>query len=105
MAKASIFVMELAKEQYQQVTSPMQSHLNVGFGSDITIAELASAVAKATEYPGNIVLDSAKPDGSPQKWMSSKRLNQLGWQPEHHLENGLRKAYLDFCGQYNMIIP
>jgi hypothetical protein len=41
----------------------------------------------------------SKPDGSPQKWMSSKRLNQLGWQPEHHLEDGLRKAYLDFCVQ------
>ncbi len=101
MAKASIFVMELAKEQYQQVTSPMQSHLNVGFGSDITIAELAKAVAKATQYRGEIVLDSSKPDGSPQKWMSSKRLNQLGWQPEHHLEDGLRKAYLDFCAQYS----
>jgi GDP-L-fucose synthase len=99
MAKASVFVMELAKEQYESVTSPMQSHLNVGFGSDITIAELAKAVAKATQYPGKIVLDLSKPDGSPQKWMSSKRLNQLGWQPEHHLENGLRKAYLDFCVQ------
>jgi GDP-L-fucose synthase len=101
MAKASIFVMELAKEQYEQVTSPMQSHLNVGFGSDITIAELAKAVAKATQYPGRIVLDRSKPDGSPQKWMSSKRLNQLGWQPEHHLEVGLRKAYLDFCVHYS----
>jgi GDP-L-fucose synthase len=101
MAKASIFVMELVKEQYQQVTSPMQSHLNVGFGSDITIAELAKSVAKATQYSGKIVLDPSKPDGSPQKWMSSKRLNQLGWQPEHHLEDGLRKAYLDFCIQYN----
>ncbi len=100
MAKASIFVMELAKEQYEQVTSPMQSHLNVGFGSDITIAELAKAVAKATQYTGKIVLDPSKPDGSPQKWMSSKRLNQLGWQPEYYLENGLRKAYLDFCAQH-----
>jgi len=46
-------------------------------------------------------LDTSKPDGSPQKWMSSKRLNQLGWKPEHHLEDGLRKAYLDFCAQYS----
>lgn len=100
MAKASIFVMELDKEQYEQVTSPMQSHLNVGFGSDITIAELAKAVAKATQYTGKIVLDPSKPDGSPQKWISSKRLKQLGWQPEHNLEEGLRKAYLDFCDQH-----
>jgi GDP-L-fucose synthase len=101
MARACVFVMELAKEQYESVTSPMQNHLNVGFGSDITIVELAKAVAKATQYPGKIVLDPSKPDGSPQKWMSSKRLNQLGWQPEHHLEDGLRKAYLDFCVQHS----
>lgn len=101
MARASVFVMELAKNQYEQVTSSMQSHLNVGFGLDITIAELATAVAKATHYSGKIVFDSSKPDGSPQKWMSSKRLNQLGWQPEHHLEDGLRKAYLDFCAHYS----
>lgn len=100
LARASVFIMELAKERYESVTSPMQSHLNVGFGSDITIAELAKSVAKATQYPGKIVSDSSKPDGSPQKWMSSNRLNQLGWQPEHHLEDGLRKAYLDFCAQY-----
>jgi GDP-L-fucose synthase len=100
MARACIFVMELAKKQYDQVTTPMQSHLNVGFGSDITIAELAKAVAQATQYPGKIVLDSSKPDGSPQKWMSSKCLNQLGWQPEYHLEDGLRKTYLDFCAQH-----
>jgi GDP-L-fucose synthase len=101
MAKASIFVMELAKERYESVTSPMRSHLNVGFGSDITIAELAKAVAKATQYPGKIVFDPSKPNGSPQKWMSSGRLNQLGWQPERHLEDGLRTAYLDFCAQYS----
>jgi GDP-L-fucose synthase len=103
MAKASVFVMELAREQYDQVTSPMQSHLNVGFGSDITIAELAKAVAKATQYTGKILLDPSKPDGSPQKWMCSSRLSQLGWQPEYDLESGLNKAYLDFCTQQNLI--
>jgi GDP-L-fucose synthase len=100
MAAASVFVMQLDKATYDSQTQLMQSHLNVGFGSDITIAELAKVVAKATQYPGRIVLDPSKPDGSPQKWMSSKRLNQLGWQPEHHLEVGLRKAYLDFCAQH-----
>ncbi len=97
MARASVFVMELAKEQYDQVTEPMQSHLNVGFGSDITIAELANSVAKATNYPGKIVFDISKPDGSPQKWISSKLLNQLGWKPKINLADGLAKAYGDFC--------
>jgi GDP-L-fucose synthase len=99
MAAASVFVMQLNKTQYDGVTSPMQSHLNVGYGSDITIAELAKAVAKATAYPGKIVFDSSKPDGSPQKWMSSERLNQLGWTPRVDLNSGLIHAYTDFCSR------
>ena len=96
MARASVFVMELAKEQYDQVTIPMQSHLNVGYDSDVTINELAHAVAKATGYQGRIEFDPSKPDGVPRKWMSSERLNQLGWKPEHGLEEGLCRAYRDF---------
>lgn len=96
MAAASVFVMQLHRAQYDAVTSPMQSHLNVGYGSDITIAELAKAVAKATAYSGKIVFDSNKPDGSPQKWMSSERLNQLGWSPRVDLSTGLIRAYDDF---------
>jgi GDP-L-fucose synthase len=96
MARASVFVMELAKEQYDQVTIPMQSHLNVGYGSDVTIAELAHAVAKVTNYSGVVRFDPSKPDGSPQKLMSSKRLNQLGWKPKVDLINGLIMAYENF---------
>lgn len=99
MAKACVFVMELAKDQYDQVTTPMQSHLNVGFGSDVTIHELAHAVGKATGYGGKIQFDPSKPDGSPRKWIRSERLNQLGWRPAVNLEDGLRLAYRDFCGQ------
>jgi len=104
MAQASVFVMELAKEQYDQVTIPMQSHLNVGYGSDITINELACAVAKVTSYTGRIQFDASKPDGSPRKWMNSERLNQLGWHPKHRLEDGLRKAYLDFCAEHIQVL-
>ena len=96
MAKASVFVMELAKEQYDQVTEPMQSHLNVGFGSDVTIAQLAQAVAKAVGYPGTIALDPTKPDGSPKKLMNSKRLNTLGWKAAVSLDDGLALAYAEF---------
>ena len=96
MAKASVFVMGLTKTQYDQVTEPMQSHLNVGFGSDVTIAQLAQAVAKAVGYPGTIALDSTKPDGSPKKLMNSKRLNTLGWKAAVYLEEGLALAYAQF---------
>jgi GDP-L-fucose synthase len=103
MARACVFVMELAKEQYDQVTTPMQSHLNLGYGGDVTICELAYAVAKATGYIGEIEFDPSKPDGVPRKWMSSLRLNDLGWRPGHNLEDGLGMAYLDFCSQQNLL--
>ncbi|OIN01411.1 GDP-fucose synthetase [Polynucleobacter sp. QLW-P1DATA-2] len=99
MAAASVFVMHLDKATYDSQTQPMQSHINVGYGSDVTINELAQAVAKATGYRGNIVFDSTKPDGAPRKWMSSERLNELGWTPKVNLEEGLVQAYLAFDGQ------
>ena len=95
MAAASVFVMDLDKAIYDQHTEPMQSHINVGFGSDVTIHELAHAVAKATGYSGKIVFDPTKPDGTPRKWMDSSKLNQLGWHPKVSLEQGLALAYQD----------
>jgi GDP-L-fucose synthase len=99
MAAASVFVMNLPKAVYDQHTSPMQSQINVGFGSDITIAELAQAVGKATGYPGNIDFDPTQPDGPPRKLMDSTRLNALGWQAKINLEQGLALAYQDFKQQ------
>ena len=93
MAAASVFVMELDKKIYDEQTEHMQNHINVGFGSDITINELAHAVAKATGYQGRVAFDASKPDGAPRKWMDSKRLNTLGWQPKVDLETGLINAY------------
>ena len=88
--------MDLDKQTYDSQTEAMQSHINVGFGSDVTIHELAHAVAKATDYQGSISFDATKPDGSPRKWMSSERLNALGWNAKVGLEQGLSQAYVDF---------
>ncbi|MEN9862332.1 MAG: hypothetical protein RLZZ601_96 [Pseudomonadota bacterium] len=100
MAAASVFVMELDKVLYDQHTQPMQSHINVGFGSDVTIAQLASAVAKATGYQGKIAFDPSKPDGAPRKWMDSSRLNQLGWVATVGLDMGLCAAYQNFLEKH-----
>jgi GDP-L-fucose synthase len=97
MAAASVFVMELDKKTYDQQTEPMQSHINVGFGSDVTIAELAKAVGQAVGYKGAIGFDATKPDGTLRKWMDSGRLNKLGWQAKVDLKDGLRLAYAAFC--------
>ena len=96
MAAASVFVMDLDKATYDSQVQPMQSHINVGFGSDVTINELAIAVAKATGYQGKINFDPSKPDGAPRKWMDSAKLNKLGWSAQVGLEQGLKQAYVDF---------
>jgi GDP-L-fucose synthase len=96
MAAASVFVMQLDKALYDAQTEPMQSHINVGFGDDISIAQLANEVAKATGYQGQIGFDPTKPDGSPRKLMDSGRLNRLGWSPKVQLQQGLKVAYEEF---------
>lgn len=96
MAEASVFVMSLDKPVYDQHTSPMESHINVGYGSDITIAELAKAVGEAVGYQGKIGFDISKPDGTPRKWMNTSRLNDMGWIPKVGLAHGLQQAYADF---------
>ena len=96
MAEASVFVMGLERAFYRQHINPMQSHINVGYGSDITIEELARTVMQVTGFSGKIIFDASKPDGSPRKLMSSKKLNMLGWQPRIDLVSGLKLAYEDF---------
>ncbi len=95
MASASVHVMNLSKAEYDKHTSPMQSHINVGFGSDITIAELAQTVGKVVGYAGKIEFDATKPDGAPRKLMDSSRLRALGWAAQVDLEAGLGIAYRD----------
>lgn len=96
MAAASVHVMNLPKATYDRHVSPMQSHINVGFGSDITIAELALTVSKVVGYKGGIDFDASKPDGAPRKLMDSRRLHALSWQAKVALQDGLTTAYQDF---------
>lgn len=96
MAAASVHVMNLPKSTYDAHTTPMQSHINVGCGEDITIAELARLVAQAVGYTGELVQDTTKPDGAPRKLMNSERLATLGWRAQTSLTTGLQLAYADF---------
>jgi len=93
MAAASIHVMNLPLDTYQQNTEPMLSHINVGTGVDCTIRELAETVARVTGFKGQLVFDATKPDGTPRKLMDVSRLKLLGWQAQTSLEDGLRLAY------------
>ncbi len=99
MAAASVHVMQLPKSTYDQHTSPMQHHINVGSGSDVTIAEVALTIAHTVGFQGQIEFDISKPDGAPRKWMDSSRLNALGWQAKVDLQHGLAAAYQDFVSK------
>jgi GDP-L-fucose synthase len=96
MAAASIHVMQLPKREYELNTEPMLSHINVGYGEDISISELADVVAAVVGFDGQVVFDPSRPDGAPQKLLDSTRLDLSGWRPRVGLEEGLRLAYADF---------
>jgi GDP-L-fucose synthase len=105
MAAACVRVMEMDAAAWQASTHPMQRLLNVGYGSDVSIAELARAVAKAVGYEGDISFDTSRPDGAPRKLIDSTRLHALGWQPEVGLEQGLAMAYADFAERSSAAEP
>ncbi len=87
LARALVFLMQHYSEE---------SHINVGSSTELPIRELASQVAKAVGFGGEIVWDPTRPDGTPRKLMDSSRLLGMGWKPEIDLPTGLRLAYEDF---------
>lgn len=93
MAAASVHVMELDKQAYEDNTEPMLSHINVGTGVDCTIRELVETVSGVVGFTGKIVWDSSKPDGTPRKLMDVSRLTSMGWQYTYDLKEGLTDAY------------
>lgn len=103
LATASVHVMNVEKSIYDSYTQPMQSHINVGYGEDVTIEELAHTIAKVIGFNGQIAFDRTKPDGTPRKWMNSTRISNLGWQPVVALEDGLKIAYQDFVINQNLL--
>ena len=93
MAAASLFVLDLSKDQYQANTQPMVSHINVGCGQDISILELAKLIAEVTGFEGEILTDPTKPDGAPRKLLDVGRLTAMGWQSSIGLKEGVSSTF------------
>jgi GDP-L-fucose synthase len=70
--------------------------VNIGWGQDVTIRELAELVMSAIGYCGRLIFDSTKPDGTPRKLLDVTRLTDLGWQPRIPLRNGIERTYAWF---------
>nr|VFK59150.1 MAG: GDP-L-fucose synthase [Candidatus Kentron sp. UNK]VFK69043.1 MAG: GDP-L-fucose synthase [Candidatus Kentron sp. UNK] len=101
MAAACIHVMNLPVAVWRQYTRPRQGYVNVGYGSDVTIAELARLIARTVGYGGRIVFDPDKPNGAPKKLMDNSHLEAFGWRAGVTLEKGLASAYEDFLKPRN----
>ena len=107
MADACVYLMNLPDAQYQSLlgndefaTVRFEPPLvNIGYGSDITIKELAEIVGKVVGYTGCIVFDTTKPDGTMRKLMDVTHLQSMGWKANVDLKNGLVQAYDDFLIQ------
>ena len=101
MAQASLFVHNLDVDTLQVATKPMQAHINVGTGTDITIRELAETVKEVVGFKGEIIFDSTKTDGTPRKLMNVMLLSNLGWTASVPLKTGLQRSYKDFTQSLN----
>jgi nucleoside-diphosphate-sugar epimerase len=93
MAAASLFVLDLPRDQYEANTQPMLSHVNVGYGEDVSILELAQLVAKIVGFEGRITTDHSKPDGTMRKLMDVSRLKDMGWVPSISLQQGVKDTF------------
>ena len=78
---------------YEEALGPRLNHLNLGTGTDITIAELAAMIAEITWFEGDIIYDTSKPDGTPRKLLDVSRVSELGWEAQIPLREGIEATY------------
>jgi GDP-L-fucose synthase len=90
LADACVFLME------RQIDVILPSLINIGWGTDLTIGELATTVATVVGYTGDLYFDRSMPEGAPRKLLDCSRINQLGWYPRTSLRDGIRLSYKDY---------
>ncbi|MBQ0933750.1 GDP-L-fucose synthase family protein [Ideonella paludis] len=96
LAQACVTALETARDTWEAQAPATCSHLNVGSGEELSIAELAALVARTVGFEGRLRFDAQQPDGTPRKLLDSRRLRSLGWGPKVSLAQGLAAAYQDF---------
>lgn len=103
LASACTFIMNMDKSKFYKHIKLMQSHINVGFGEDISILELAECISDVVGFNGRIAFDLGKPNGTPKKLLNSDLIRSLGWKPKISLKNGLKITYEDFLINSNKL--
>ena len=93
LAGACTFVMGLEDAAYDSLVFGSLPLLNIGFGKDISVSELADLVRRIVGFKGEMVFETTKPDGTPRKMLDVARIKNLGWEPAIALEEGIRQTY------------
>jgi GDP-L-fucose synthase len=96
LAEAAIVAMNLNTDKWLEITLQHPSRINVGFGSDLPVRDVAEIVAHTVGYSGHIEFDAIKPDGTLRKLMSSQKLTQMGWQARILLKTGIQNTYAEY---------
>lgn len=97
MADACLYLMRLPDMKLEPIFNQNEPPLvNIGYGKDLTIRELAELIRDFVGYRGELVFDRTKPDGTPQKWLDSSKLERLGWRPKILLQDGLAVTCKEF---------
>ena len=92
LAEACVFLMNLDEKTYSALLDGVPL-INIGTGTDVTIRELAEQVCAALDFKGELVFDTTKPDGTPQKLLDVTRMATLGWKPRTKLVEGIKQTY------------
>ena len=100
-ADACIFLMNLSQDQFAALIRKTDGPplVNIGWGQDLTIRELAEMIAEVVGSTKNFIFDSTKPDGTPRKLLDVTLLRSMGWSPATSLRSGIETAYLDYCSR------
>lgn len=97
MADACLYLMEIKEERLKPLfNNDLPPLINIGYGEDLTIRELAEMIKEVVGFKGKLVFDSTKPDGTPRKWLDGSLLRRLGWKPRHSLKRGIQFSYVNF---------
>src|ERR1017187_5496463 len=107
LADAAVFLLNLPDEQFVSISSSQHEPplVNVGWGKEVSIRELATMIAEVIGFKGTIDFDSSKPDGTPRKLLDVSRLTRLGWKPSVSLRHGLELTYGVFRHELPALLP
>lgn len=101
MAKGCLVVMNLRQEEYQTMTDPFLSHINLGSGKDVSIKELAGIIKKVVGFKGRVCFDPEIPDGTPRKLLNTGLVKKMGFSPSVGLQQGIEQTYSWFVTHSN----